>query len=85
MNTAALARPRPRIGLHVGLYTTPPGTIELKPVAEHRVRVHAGPPVRGECRFQEFLYTRGDVDIFPAGVSDVWHEEDSSTAVDLQL
>ena len=77
--------PRPRIGLRVDLQTTLPGRVELRPLADHRLKIHAGPPVRGACRVERFLYTRGDVDILPAGVSDVWHEEDSSTSVMLQL
>lgn len=33
----------------------------------------------GRCRLQRFVYTRGDVDIFPAGVSDFWEEDSAST------
>ncbi|MPY91166.1 MAG: helix-turn-helix domain-containing protein [Luteitalea sp.] len=77
--------PRPRIGLRVDLRTTAPGVVELKALPEHRIKVHAGPPVRGTCQFDRFLYTRGDVDIVPAGVSDVWHEEDSNTSIVLEV
>ena len=45
--------------------------------ARPRLKIHAGAPVRGYCRLQRFLYTRGDIDIFPAGVSDVWEEQRS--------
>jgi AraC family transcriptional regulator len=75
------ADPRVRIGLRVDLHTTVPGTIELKALPEHRLRIHAGAPVRGWCRTQRFLYTLGDVDIFPAGLSDVWEEEDASASL----
>lgn len=76
---------RPRIGLRVDLRTTLPGVLELKALPDHRVKIHAGGPVRGSCQRQRFVYTRGDIDIFPAGLSDFWHEEDAGTSVVLQL
>jgi AraC family transcriptional regulator len=76
---------RARIGLRVDLRTTPPGVVELEALADHRLKVHASGPVRGSCRAQRFVYTRGDVDIFPAGASDVWEEEHASTSLVLQL
>jgi AraC family transcriptional regulator len=79
------AEPRLRIGLHVGLHTTPPGLVELKPLPEHRIKVHAGPPVRGTCQLDRFVYTRGDIDIMPAGTSDSWHEEDANTSILLEV
>jgi AraC family transcriptional regulator len=77
--------PRPRIGLRVDLRTTSPGEVELQALPDHLLKVHAGPPVRGACRSHRFLYARGDVDIFPAGFSDVWHEEQASTSLVLRL
>ncbi|MPZ20600.1 MAG: helix-turn-helix domain-containing protein [Luteitalea sp.] len=77
--------PRQRIGLRVDVRTTAPGMVELKALPEHRIKVHAGPPVRGTCRVDRFVYTRGDVDIMPAGVSDEWYEEDSNTSIVLQV
>jgi AraC family transcriptional regulator len=74
-----------RVGLLVEVQTTPAGVIELSALPDHRVKVHAGAPVRGACRLEQFLYTRGDIDIIPAGVSDVWHEEDSNTSLILQV
>lgn len=71
--------------LNIALHTTAPGEIEYKPSGDHRLKVHAGPPVRGTCRHHRFRYTRGDVDIFPAGMSDVWHEREASTSLVLQL
>lgn len=71
--------------LRVDLRTTLPGAMTLEPLPEHRVKVHAGAPVRGACRHHPFLYTRGDVDILPAGVSDVWQEDDPGTSLFLQL
>ena len=74
-----------RLGLRVDRRTTLPGELKLEPLPDHRVKVHAGAPVRGACSEQRFVYTRGDVDIFPAGMSDVWHEDDAGTSVVLQL
>jgi AraC family transcriptional regulator len=76
---------RPRIGLRVEVLTTRPGKVELRPLADHRLKIHAGPPVRAACRVERFLYTRGDIDILPAGMSDVWHEEDANTSLMLEL
>jgi AraC family transcriptional regulator len=71
--------------LRVDLHTTLPGVLKLEAAAEHRLKVHVGPPVRGACQLHRFLYTRGDVDILPAGMSDVWREEDPSEALVLHL
>jgi AraC family transcriptional regulator len=76
---------RSRLGLRVDLHTTRPGIIELGASPDHRLKVHAGPPVRGACNVERFVYARGDVDIYPAGTSDVWREEDASTSVMLQI
>jgi hypothetical protein len=50
-----------------------------------RLKIHAGGPVQGACRHQRFLYTRGDIDILPAGVSGVWQGDDSNTSLIVQL
>jgi AraC family transcriptional regulator len=71
--------------LRVDLCTTLPGVLELEALPEHRVKIHAGAPVRAACRRQRFLYRRGDVDILPAGLSDTWHEEDPGTSLILQF
>jgi AraC family transcriptional regulator len=76
---------RPRLGLGVDLRITPPGEVSLDAVPDHRVKVHTGTPVRGACRAHHFVYSRGDIDIFPAGTSDVWHERDTSTSIVLRL
>ena len=76
---------RARIGLRVDLQTTPAGVVQLEALTDHRLKIHAGAPVRGECRLQRFHLTRGDIDIFPAGVSDVWHEEDPNTSLVVRL
>ena len=77
--------PRSRLGLRVDLHTTLPGKVELVPLPDHRLNVHAGAPVRGACRSQRFVDTRGDVDILPAGVSDVCVNDEASTTLVLQF
>lgn len=76
---------RPRLGLGVELRTTLPGQIAMEAIPDHRLKVHAGAPVRGACRRSSFCYTRGDIDILPAGFSDVWDEADANTSLFLRL
>jgi AraC family transcriptional regulator len=76
---------RPRIGLRVDLFTSLPGVVELEPLPDHRLMIHAGEPVQGSCRFHRFVYTRGDVDILPAGLSDTWEPAETSTSLILRL
>jgi AraC family transcriptional regulator len=48
--------------------------------------VHAGAPVRGVCaKAQGYTYTRGDIDIVPAGLSDQCLHDDSSTSLVVQM
>lgn len=81
----ASGAPQPRLGLRVERHTTPPGLVALAPLPDHRLHVHAGPPTKGGCSFHRFVYTRGDVDILPAGTSDTWEHIDESTSVIVQL
>ncbi len=74
-----------RIGLRVDFRTTMPGTVELGRTSEHRLKIHAGAPVRGKCEAHTFVYSRGDVDIHPAGYQDVWEEFDSNESIVLGL
>ena len=76
---------RARLSLRVDLQTTPPGQVELAALPDHRLKIHAGTPVQGACRADRFRYTRGDVDIFPAGMSDVWQVDDVDTALVLYV
>lgn len=69
------------LGLRVELSTTSPGILELSALAEHRLKIHAGPPVRGACSVHRFLYTRGDIDIQPAGYTDTWQEYQPNTSL----
>ena len=81
----AREEPLPRGGLSVDLRTTLPGRVVLEGLPDHRLKIHAGAPVRGSCRSERFLYSRGDIDVFPAGISDVWEEDDPNTSLYLQL
>src|SRR5688500_18643961 len=74
-----------RIGLRVDFRTTTPGTVELGRKSEHRLKIHAGAPVRGKCEAHTFVYIRGDVDIHPAEYHDVWEEFDSNESIVLSL
>lgn len=77
--------PSPQMGLHVAFCTTLPGPVKLEAASEHRLMVHSGPPVRGAYRARRVLYTRGDIDLFPAGVSEVWEADEASSALIVQL
>jgi AraC family transcriptional regulator len=50
----------------------PAGPIRLAAAAEHRLRVHTGAPARGVCGRHAFVYTRGVLDLVPAGSSEEW-------------
>jgi AraC family transcriptional regulator len=78
---ASRKQPFLHLGLRVELATTSPGILELAALAEHRLKIHAGPPVRGACSAHRFLYTRGDIDIQPAGYSDTWQEYQPNTSL----
>ncbi|HTN91761.1 MAG TPA: AraC family transcriptional regulator, partial [Sorangium sp.] len=78
IGTQEQAAPRPRLGMRVDVLTTQAGVIALEASDDHRLRVLAGSPVRGICGVQRLLYTRGDIDILPAGFADVWEEEDAN-------
>jgi len=83
--TSSQTRSWHRFGLRVDVLTTLPGTVELDAASDHLLKVHAGAPVHGGCRAHRFVYTRGDIDLFPAGASDVWEEEQASTSVLVRL
>jgi AraC family transcriptional regulator len=76
---------RSRSGLRVDLHTHAAGLIELAALPDHRLLIHAGAPVRGSCGHQRYTYTRGDVDIIPAGQSDACHHEQNSTSLVVRL
>lgn len=72
-------------GLRVDMRQTPGGVVGYEALPDHRIKLHAGAPVAGACQFHRFLYTRGDLDIVPAGVTDVWHEEAPSTSIVVRM
>lgn len=71
----------------VELRVTPAGDLVHAAVADHHVSVHAGHPVRVSCPAAgaPSIRTRGEVNVFPAGVSDAWTEDDESRTVDLRV
>lgn len=71
--------------LGVDLRQTPGGEVGYEALPEHRIKLHAGAPVAGACQFHRFLYTRGDLDIVPAGSTDTWHEESASTSIIVRM
>jgi AraC family transcriptional regulator len=83
--SASNTQPPLHLGLRVELATTLPGILELPALAEHRLKIHAGPPVRGACSVHRFLYTRGDIDIQPAGYTDTWQEYQPNTSLIVQV
>ena len=72
-------------GLRVDMRQTPAGVVGYDASPDHRIKLHAGAPVPGACRLHKFLYTRGDLDILPAGATDVWHEEAPSTSIVVRM
>ena len=76
---------RTRLALRVARRVTAPGRVEIAASEVHRVRVHAGAPVRGACANHRFRYTHGDIDLLPIGYTDAWHEEDPGTSLVIDL
>jgi AraC family transcriptional regulator len=75
-----------RAGLHVDLRVQLPGIVDLAASPAHLLKMHAGPPVRGACGLgRRFLYTRGDLDVIPAGSNSVWEIESTSTSLVVRL
>lgn len=85
MDESAMVITPGRAGLQVDLVETPGGLVELRPMADLRVRVHSGEPVQGVCGAQRFVYTRGDVDIVAAGQAEIWHEDGPGRSVVLRF
>jgi AraC family transcriptional regulator len=73
-----LAPPAARLGPTVDVFHASAGLVTVRPASEHRIRIHAGPPVRGVCGRQRFVNERGDVDLLPAGWAEQWHSEGAS-------
>jgi AraC family transcriptional regulator len=79
------APPPPSGGLRVDLRQTRGGEVAHEALPDHRIKLHAGAPVAGACQYHRFVYTRGDLDIVPAGTSDIWHEASPSTSVVVRM
>ncbi|WAS96768.1 AraC family transcriptional regulator [Nannocystis punicea] len=69
----------------LALETFTAGVATLPESADHRVRVHVGRPARGRCRHHRFVHTAGEIDVFPAGIADEWHQADASTSLVVSL
>ncbi|MFZ6182879.1 helix-turn-helix domain-containing protein [Nannocystis pusilla] len=69
----------------LGLETFAAGLATLAESADHRVRMHVGRPARGQCKHHRFVHTAGEIDVFPAGVADEWHQAEASTALVVSL
>lgn len=66
--------------------STRAGMVRLDAAPEHRIRIHAiGDPISGDCGNQRFIYTRGDMDLMPAGHSDTWLEDSDNTSLYLAV
>lgn len=75
-----------RSGLRVDLHSHAPGPVELRAQSEHQLMIHAGTPVRGVCsNAHGYTYTRGDIDIVPAGLADRCVQDDSSTSLVVRM
>lgn len=75
-----------RSGLRVDLRRYARGPIDMPAQSEHQLMIHAGAPVRGVCsKAQGYTYTRGDIDIVPAGVADQCLHDDSSMSLVVQM
>jgi AraC family transcriptional regulator len=85
-NDGAAAANRPPLAAFTGWHRTRAGIVALDAVPEHRIRIHAaGGPIRGFCGRAPFVYTRGDMDLMPAGYADSWREDDDNTSLYLSV
>lgn len=71
--------------LRVDSHTNLPGSVELAPSDHHRLLIHTGTVAFVSCRTHQMIYTRGDIDFFPAGLADVWTVDSVSATILLQL
>jgi AraC family transcriptional regulator len=62
------------------------GEVALASSRAHRLRLHVGRPVRGTCsQSHQFFYTRGDIDLLPAGWGDVCIQQNPTTSLLVEL
>jgi AraC family transcriptional regulator len=75
-----------RWGLRVERLHTGSGEVALVASRAHRLRLHVGRPVQGTCsQSHRFSYTRGDIDLLPAGFDDVCVQENATTSLMVEL
>jgi AraC family transcriptional regulator len=76
-----------RIGLRIEIKKTSVGAHRHAAISDHHVSLHAGPPVRISCvpNGLRCVRSRGEINVFPAGVAEDWFEDDASEMVDLRL
>jgi AraC family transcriptional regulator len=84
---APVARtPAPGWQLGIERVRTGSGEVRLAASTAHRVRLHVGRPVTGSCsQGQPFHYTRGDLDLLPAGFDDVCVQQNPTTSLLIEL
>ena len=84
---SVISHPRMRLpaDVQVERHVTRPGPVVLEAIDTHRIKVHTGRAVTGECGTTRFRYAHGDVDLLPAGSSDTWQEDGASTSVILHF
>src|SRR5690606_36106373 len=76
-----------RVGLGFELRKTGVGHYRHPASADHHVTVHAGRPVRVSCLpgGARCVRSLNEVDVFPAGLSEEWFEDDASEILQLRL
>lgn len=77
----------PRVGLNFELRKTVAGHYRHAASTDHHVTVAAGGPVRISCLPTNARCVRhaNDIDVFPAGLSEDWFEDDASELLHLRL
>src|SRR4051812_34047574 len=77
-----------RIGIQVELRrTSAPGRRRHVPTSDHHISLHSGAPVRISCAPSGLrcVRSRGEINVFPAGIAEDWFEDDTSDTVELRL
>lgn len=77
----------PRVGLGFELRKTVVGHYRHAASADHHLTLHTGPPVRVSCMPTGLRCVRSinEIDVFPAGLSEEWFEDDASEHLHLRL
>lgn len=73
------------IDLQLELRSRPAGLVDVPALMCAQVWIHAGPPVRVECKDHRYVETRGDISVLPAGWADTWHEGATNTSLVVEL